>query len=190
MRIATRRAAGLDPGGWTPELRSEVGAFFDAMSSEWHTRTSPQRAAVVRDALERGLGHRDSRGVAVEVGSGIGAYSGLLAQRFATVLAIDLSLAMLRLAPSGTAYRIQADAAALPVRDSSSAAVVLINAFLFPAEVDRILARDGALIWVNSSGEQTPIFLSAEDLLSALPGTWMGTASRAGEGTWCVLRRA
>jgi hypothetical protein len=191
MRIATRRAAGLDPGGWTPELRSEVGAFFDAMSSEWHTRTSPQRAAVVQDALERGLGRRDSRGgVAVEVGSGIGAYSGLLAQRFATVLAIDLSLAMLRLAPSGIAHRIQADAAVLPVRDSSSAAVVLINAFLFPAEVARILARDGALIWVNSSGEQTPIFLSAEDLLLALPGRWTGTSSRAGEGTWCVLRRA
>jgi Methyltransferase domain len=190
MRIATRRAAGLDPGGWTPELRGDVGAFFDAMSSEWHMRTSPQRAAVVLDALERGLGRRDSRvGVAVEVGSGIGAYSGLLAQRFATVLAIDLSLAMLRLAPSGTAHRIQADAAALPVRDSCSTAVVLINAFLFPAEVDRILARDGAVVWVNSSGEQTPIFLSAEDLLSALPGRWTGTASQAGEGTWCVLWR-
>ena len=141
MRIATRRAAGLDSRGWTPELRREVGEFFDAMSSEWHTRTSPQRTAVVMDALERGLGHRDSRvGVAVEVGSGIGAYSGLLARRFATVLAIDLSLAMLRLAPGGIAHRIQADAAMLPVRGSCAAAVVLINCFLFPAEVDRILA--------------------------------------------------
>ena len=190
MRIATRRAAGLESGGWTPELRSEVGTFFDAMSSEWHTRTSPQRAAVVLDALERGLGLRDSRGVAVEVGSGIGAYSGLLAERFATVLAIDLSLAMLRLAPCGIAHRVQGDGSMLPLRDSCAAAVVLINAFLFPAEVDRILARDGAVVWVNSSGEQTPIFLSAEDLLTALPGTWMGTASQAGEGTWCVLRRA
>ena len=191
MRIATRRAAGLEPGGWTPELRKQVGEFFDTMSAEWHTRTSPQRTAVVMDALERGLGHRDSRaGVAVEVGSGIGAYSGLLAQRFTTVLAIDLSLPMLRLAPVGTAHRIQADGAMLPLRASCAAAVVLINAFLFPAEVDRILARDGALVWVNSSGTQTPIFLDAEDLLSALPGKWTGTASQAGEGTWCVLRRA
>ena len=47
MRIATRRAAGLDSGGWTSELRKEVGKFFDAMSGEWHTRTSPQRTAVV-----------------------------------------------------------------------------------------------------------------------------------------------
>jgi len=190
MRIATRRAAGLDPGGWTPALRKEVAEFFDTLSGEWHTRTSPQRTAVVMDALDRGLGRRDSRmGIAVEVGSGIGAYSSLLAQRFATVLAIDLSLAMLRLAPVGIAHRVQGDGARLPVRDSCAAAIVLINAFLFPAEVDRILAPDGALVWVNSSGEQTPIFLSAEDVLAALPGTWTGTSSRAGEGTWCVLRR-
>jgi len=191
MRVATRRAAGLEPGGWTRQLRKEVGEFFDTMSGEWHTRTSPQRSAVVMDALERGLGRPEARiGVAVEVGSGIGTYSGLLAQRFATVLALDLSLPMLRLAPPGSAHRIQADGAMLPLRDSCAAAVVLINAFLFPAEVDRILARDGALVWVNSSGKQTPIFLDAEDLVSALPGKWTGTSSQAGEGTWCVLRRA
>lgn len=190
MRIATRRAAGLDPGGWTRELRKEVGEFFDTLSGEWHTRTSPQRTAVVMDALERGLGHQSPRaGVAVEIGSGIGTYSSLLAQRFATVLAIDLSLAMLRLMPTGIAHRIQGDGAMLPLRDSCAATVVLINCFLFPAEVDRILSRDGALVWVNSSGEQTPIFLDAKDLLSALPGKWTGTASQAGEGTWCVLRR-
>ena len=190
MRIATRRAAGLDAGGWTPELRKEVAGFFDTLSGEWHTRTSPQRTAVVMDALERGLGARDSRtGFAVEVGSGIGTYSGLLAQRFATVLAVDLSLAMLRLAPAGLAWRVQGDGAMLPVRDSSADAVVLVNAFLFPAEVDRVLSRDGALVWVNSSGPQTPIFLPAEDVVAALPGTWTATASQAGEGTWCVLRR-
>jgi ubiquinone/menaquinone biosynthesis C-methylase UbiE len=190
MRIATRRAAGLDAGGWTRELRKEVGEFFDGMSSEWHTRTSPQRTAVVMDALERGLGRQPSRtGVAVEVGSGIGTYSGLLAQRFATALAIDLSLEMLRLAPAGIAHRIQGDGAMLPLRDRSAAAVVLINSFLFPAEVDRVLASDGALVWVNSSGPQTPIFLDPEELLSALPGRWGGTASQAGEGTWSVLRR-
>jgi hypothetical protein len=78
----------------------------------------------------------------------------------------------------------------LPLRDSSAAAIVLINAFLFPAEVEKVLSPDGVLVWVNSSGEQTPIFLDAEELLSALPGKWTGTSSQAGEGTWCVLRRA
>ena len=190
MRIATRRAAGLEPGGWTGELRSEVAAFFDDLASEWHTRTSRERTAVVTDALSRGLDPLHiGAGLAIEVGSGIGTYSGLIAQRFPQVLAVDLSLSMLQRAPSVPAHRVQADAARLPVRDASAMAVVLINAFLFPAEVARVLSRGGAIVWVNISGEQTPIHLSPDDLLAALPGNWRGTASRAGAGTWCVLQR-
>jgi SAM-dependent methyltransferase len=191
MRKATRRAAGLDAGGWTGELRNDVEGYFDGLASEWHTRTSPQRTAVVMDALVRGLDPIDSPvGLAVEVGSGIGTYSNLLAERFATVLAIDLSRAMLQRAPIGPAHRVQADGATLPVGDASAAAIVLINVFLFPAEVARVLSPDGALVWVNSSGEHTPIYLSVDDLMAALPGEWRGTSSRAGEGYWCVLRRA
>ena len=191
MRVATRRAAGLEAGGWTGELREEVTHFFDGLAGEWHTRTSPERTAVVIDALSRGLGPLGTRGgVAVEVGSGIGAYSPLLAERFATVVAIDLSHAMLTLAPSHPAHRVRADGSALPLRDGSAAAIVLINAFLFPAEVERVLSPEGALVWVNSSGEHTPIYLAVEDLVAKLPGEWMGTSSRAGEGHWCVLRRA
>jgi methyltransferase family protein len=191
MRIATRRAAGLHAGGWTGELRDQVEGYFDELAGEWHTRSSPQRTAVVRDALLRGLDPIHSpAGIAVEVGSGIGTYSHLLAERFPTVLAIDLSLAMLKLAPVGPALRVQADGARLPVGDASAAAVVLINAFVFPAEVERVLSPAGALVWVNSSGEQTPIYLSVDDLVAGLPGEWTGTSSRAGDGHWCVLRRA
>ena len=191
MRTATRRAAGFETEGWTSGLRNEVEEFFDGLAGEWHTRVSPQRTAVVTDALVRGLDSTGVRGgLALEIGSGIGTYSALLAERCATVLAIDLSLAMLKLAPARPAHRVQADGARLPVRDGVAAAVVLINAFLFPAEVERVLSQEGALVWVNSSGEQTPIYLSADDLLAALPGAWTGTSSRAGEGHWCVLRRA
>jgi len=191
MRIATRRAAGLDAGGWTAELRDQVENFFDDLAKEWHTRTSPERTAVVMDALSRGLDPIDlPAGIAVEVGCGIGTYSNLLAERFATVAAVDLSLPMLKLAPRGPAHRVQADGARLPLRDSSVAAVVLINAFLFPREVERVLSPRGALVWVNSSGEQTPIYLSVEELVAQLPGEWTGTSSRAGEGHWCVLTRA
>ena len=189
MRIATRRAAGLDAGGWTAELRDQVADFFDGVANEWHTRSSPERTAVVMDALSRGLDPIDlPAGIAVEVGCGIGTYSNLLAQRFTTVVAIDLSLAMLKLAPTGP-HRVQADGARLPIRDFSAAALVLINAFLFPEEVERVLSPGGALVWVNSSGEQTPIYLSVEDIVAKLPGEWAGTASRAGEGHWCVLTR-
>jgi SAM-dependent methyltransferase len=190
MRIATRRAAGLDADGWTPDLRDLVEDYFDELADEWHTRSSPERMAVVTDALSRGLAQVGAPvGIAVEVGSGIGAYSSLIAERFGRVIAIDLSLEMLKRAPAGPAHRVQADGASLPVGDSSAAAIVLINAFLFPAEVERALAPDGTLVWVNSSGEQTPIYLSVDDLVARLPGEWTGAASRAGEGHWCVLRR-
>ncbi len=191
MRLATRRAAGLDDGGWKGELRDEVKAYFDAMADEWHTRTSPQRTAIVKDALTRGVAATGApAGLAVEVGSGIGTYSAVLSERFVAVVAIDLSLAMLRLAPAHPVFRVQADGSALPLHDRSAAAVVLINAFLFPSEVARVLAPDGVIVWVNSSGECTPIYLSPGDLLKALPGEWTGAASRAGEGHWCVLRRS
>jgi hypothetical protein len=190
MRVATRRAAGFEADGWTPELRGEVADFFDALADEWHTRTTPQRRAVVMDALTRGAGPLHLRnGVAIEIGSGIGTYSSLLTEWFRLVVAIDLSRPMLARAPTGPAHRVQADASMLPVRDAAAAAVVLINAFLFPAEVARVLSHDGAIVWVNSSGAQTPIHLSAEEVVAALPGSWTGVASQAGQGTWCVLRR-
>ena len=199
MRIATRRAAGLDADGWTSELREDVEQFFDDLAPEWNSRDTTQRVVVVRDALERGLdplmsnGTRGSelevRQVAVEVGSGTGTYSPLLAERFANVVAVDLSHAMLKFAPASPGHRVQADGAQLPLRDGAADAVVLINAFLFPSEVTRVLSHRGVLVWVNSSGEKTPIHLSVDDLLARLPGGWNGVASRAGEGLWCVLRR-
>src|ERR1044072_3500117 len=83
MRIATRRAAGLDAAGWTGKLRDEVEEFFDGLAEEWHPRSSPERTAVVMDALTRGLDPLQvPRGLAIEVGSGIGAYSPLPGPRF------------------------------------------------------------------------------------------------------------
>jgi len=177
--------------GWTGELRDEVETYFDGLAGEWNTRTSPQRTAIVMDALTRGFDAvHPRRGLAVEVGSGTGAYSHLLAEHFAPVVAIDLSLAMLQLAPNAPGRRVQGDGSKLPLGDASAAAIVLINAFLFPSEIERVLAPDGVVVWVNSSGEHTPIYLSVEDLVAALPGEWTGVSSRAGEGHWCVLRRA
>jgi SAM-dependent methyltransferase len=195
MRVVTRRAAGLDDGGWTDEVRRTVTENFDNLAAEWHTRSSPERTAVVVDALDRGLaevggGTAPAGGHVVEIGSGIGTYTELLSERLGPVLAVDLSMEMLRLAPAAAGQRVRADASRLPVRDGAAPAVVLILACLFPAEVDRVLAPDGTVVWVNSSGEQTPIHLPAADVVAALPGEWDGVAGRAGVGTWCVLQRA
>ena len=114
MRIMSRRAAGLAPGGWDAEARGRVETTFDELSSEWHTRTSAQRTAVVIDALDRGGvtgGGVTGGGVAIEVGSGIGNYSGLLAKRFGTVAAVDeVSIGS---SESNTSAVLQAQAEAL-----------------------------------------------------------------------------
>jgi SAM-dependent methyltransferase len=186
MRIMTRRAAGLEPGGWDDDARREVAAFFDALAGEWHTRGTPERARVVADALERG----DVRGRrAVEVGSGTGIYTAQLAERFPVVIAVEVSMEMLLLAPPAPGQRLLADAAVLPLADASVDSVVLINAFLFPDEIERVLAPGGTVVWVNSSGGETPIHLTTAEVVEALPGAWSGVESTAGAGTWCVLRR-
>ena len=189
MRIMTRRAAGLHPGGWDDQARLEVATYFDALAPEWHTRTGPARDAVVADALERGVGGTTGD-VCVELGSGIGAYTPQLARRWSRVLATEVSLEMLLLAPPDVGHRLLADGAQLPLRDGTADAVVLVNCFLFPAEVDRVLGRDGVVVWVNSSGAETPIHLPAEDVVEALPGEWTGVQATAGVGIWCALRRA
>jgi SAM-dependent methyltransferase len=188
MRVITRRAAGLEGPPWDAEARADVGRLFDSLAGEWHTRSSPERTMVVTDALHRGgVG---TGATAIEVGSGIGSYSGLLAERFRRVVALDLSIEMLRLAADAPGLRVQADACVLPLPDATVDAVVLINMLLFPDEVDRVLAPGGCVVWVNSSGESTPIHLPPEQVVAALPGEWTGVVGRAGVGLWAVLRRA
>ena len=86
---------------------------------------------------------------------------------------------MLRLA-SVVERPIQADAAALPLRTGSAAVVALINMFLFPVEVARVLAEDGVLLWVSTNGDQTPIYLPPTEVLNTRPGTWTGSPPRPG----------
>jgi len=190
MRRITRQIAGIESGEWNEQLRNHVRTYFDELAPEWHTRKSPERLSIVADALERGLGSRKVHGLAVEIGSGTGSYSSVLARMFGPVVSVDLSMEMLARAPAGPSLRVNADAAALPIFTSAATAAVLINAFLFPAEVNRILTPDGVVIWITANGEHTPIYLSPEEVASRLPGRWTGTASRVGEGEWCVLRRA
>lgn len=187
MRVMTRRAAGLQGPPWDAGSRAEVAALFDGLAPEWHTRTSPQRSRVVDDALDRGGVGRGA--AALELGSGTGAYTGVLAGRFDRVVAMDLSIEMLRLAAGAPGHRVLADAHQLPVAAGAVDAVVLVNMLLFPDEVARVVAPGGCVVWVNSSGEATPIHLLPHEVAEALPGSWAGTWARAGTGLWTVLRR-
>ena len=191
MRQVTRAVA-FEADGWTEERRAQVQELFDGLADQWNTRDVPGREAPVLDALRRGLDAAPEldHHLAVELGAGTGLFSGELAARFPEVVAVDIAYEMLRRAPAAPAHRVQADANRLPVASGSVDALVLVNMFLFPAEVERVLSRHGALVWVNSRGADTPIHLTAAEVDACLPGEWAGVASSAGHGTWSVHWRA
>ena len=186
MRRVTREVA-FDPDSWTKGLRAEVAEIFDSEAPNWHTREVPGRYDALEDALARGGVPTD--GPTLELGSGTGLSTPLLADRFPGLVAGDLAIEMLRLAPADAAPRLQCDSTGLPFADGALQVILAINMLLFPREVARVLAPDGCLVWVNTSGEQTPIHLPADDVVAALGDGWAGVASEAGTGTWCVARR-
>lgn len=195
MRVVTRRVAGLEPGGWDGQLRVKVAGLFDSLASEWGTRDTPERRAVVADALTRGLdavpvrSDGGERTIGLELGSGTGVFSAAVADVVDLAVATDLSAEMLRAAPVRPARRVRADASTLPIPEASVDLVAAINMFLFPSEVERVLRVGGVLVWVNVSGSRTPIHLSTAEVVDALPFTIHGVEATAGAGTWCALRR-
>jgi SAM-dependent methyltransferase len=185
MQRVTRQAA-FEPESWTPERAAKVGAMFDDMADEWDERQQ-QRASrydALVDALARG---GVGTGRCLEVGSGTGLATPYLRAHFEAVAGVDLSSKMLA---HGSGPRVLADASRLPFAGASFDVAVLVNALLFPNELDRVLQPDGALLWVNTRGADTPIHLPPEDVAAAMPGAWTGTAAEAGLGNWTVLRRA
>jgi SAM-dependent methyltransferase len=187
MRKVTRQVA-FEPGGWTAERRAKVGELFDGLAPGWKSHLDdPQRTAPLSDAYARGDIPRGGR--CLEVASGDGQNTAFLASHHDVLLAADLSMVMLDHAPTDVGHRMRADAGDLPLRRASVDVAVLVNAFLFPRELDRVLAPDGVLVWVNTAGDLTPIHLTTDDVLAALPGAWHGAESEAGWGSWAVLRR-
>ncbi len=186
IRVITREIA-FDEGTWTKERADGVAKVFDGLAPTWQERDRPGRLDPLRDALARGGVPRG--GLAVELGSGTGFATPIVAAHVDRVLAVDLSREMLMRAPVDVGVRVCGDGARLPVRDRSVRLVVLMNAFLFASEVRRVLAPDGALVWICSSGDETPIYLPAEDVDRALGEGFGGLASEAGSGTWSVHRR-
>jgi len=185
MRRATRAIA-FEPGGWTPGLVDEVRSLFDSLAQEWPTRHGAETTAVVVDAL--GRGGPVGAGTWLELGSGTGLVTPALLGRTRRVLAVDLSLPMLLGAPADVGLRVCADGARLPVADGSVDVAVLANAFLFPAEVRRVLAPGGTLVWSNTFGDGTPIHLPVDDVVAALGDGWDAVASTHAHGSWAVAR--
>ncbi len=183
MRKVTEQVA-FD-GAWDATRRDKVRELFDGMAAEWSSRFSIERAASITDALDRG-GLCGTKIVELGAGSGLGTNE--IAARATDVAALDLSMDMLR-QQSGSTPLVQGDASTLPLPDASVDTLVLVNMLLFPAEVDRVLGAAGRLLWINTNGHETPIYLSPEDVVAALPGSWAATAGRAGTGIWAAVDR-
>lgn len=175
--------------GWDADRAAKVAELFDGMSDTWTAdHDLADRYLPLQDALDRG---QIAPGRVVELGSGTGLGTRMLNAHFGGgITAMDLSFGMLRNAPADWGSRVRADSSVLPLADSSADVLVLVNMFLFPDEVDRVLSDEGAVVWVNTMGDQTPIHLPAEDVVAALPGDWTGVASHAGFGMWAVAQRA
>ena len=190
MRQVTELVAA--DGTWDEGLVGEVRGLFDSLASDWTaTRDHPTRNAPVLDALDRG--GVDGRKV-LELGAGTCISARDLAGRFDTFVAADLSWGMLSHAVDGAPPLVCTDGSSLPLADGVLDVLVLQNMFLFAAEVDRCLAVDGALVWVNSRGPETPIHLSTGAVVDALEAAtdtgWDAVDSTVGEATWAVVRRA
>ena len=182
---ALTRAIAFD-GAWTAERKEQIASFFDAMAEGWRDRDAPVRHDPVHDALARGGPFPN--GWCVELGSGTGNVTADFQHAFADVVSLDLSFEMLARAPAA-GPRIQSDASTLPLRSGSVAVLALVNMFVFPAEISRVLAVDGVLLHVSTGSNRTPIYLSPADVMQVLPGHWSGTTAHAGWGTWLTARR-
>ena len=162
-------------------LRSE----YDGQAAGWRAWTAgqPDYLLPLVDALDRGV--RGAPRVVLEVGAGAGPATDLLVERFGVVVALDVSLEMLRLAGSGSA-RVQADVRRLPVRTGSVDLLVGVNAVGCWEEASRVLAPGGQLLWASSFGPETPLWTPLEVLQAAFPRCRLVTSS-AGRGEWVVV---
>ena len=141
---------------------------------------------MLADALARGGPFRPGR--AVEIASGTGLLTPLIAQVWPEVAAVDLSRGML--AYSAASCRIQADAARLPLADGCAAAVVIGDGPLFAAETARVMATGAVLVSSNALGDGAPFFVPVEVLTGVMTAAagrpWdASTARRTGAAGLC-----
>ncbi|MFE1788731.1 class I SAM-dependent methyltransferase [Streptomyces sp. NPDC059525] len=188
MFQAFAQALALGRRSWDSVTAAFITERFDEIAADWDATEATGRDDPLRDALDRGGPLPD--GLCLELGSGTGLFTGLLAGAFARVVSVDLSEQMLRQAAGRSRWRVRCDASALPLADGSVAAIAAVDMLLFPAETARVLAPQGVILWINQLGADGPLYLPAQDVITALPGHWDVVEAEAGWGSWAVLRRA
>ena len=184
------RRLAMRPGTWDRQEAASMRAGFDGAAADWDDSRGSYRRPVLADALARGGPFPPGR--AVEIASGTGLATPLIAQVWPEVLAVDLSGG--RLARSAASCRVLADAARLPLADGCAAVGVIGDGPLFAAEAARVMAAEAVLVWSNALGDGAPFFVPvpvlAEVMTAAMGRTWDAIHSQAHWGSWAVLRPA
>ena len=180
-----------DPSCWTPELAKFTAEVFDAMAEIWADERGGYRAAPLVDAFDRGGAPVNGR--CLEIGSGTGVLTPYLQEVWDDIICVDLSMKMMLRKHKGR--QVQADASILPFPKSTFSVIVIADAPLFAAEVVRLLATNGTLIWSNALGRGAPYYLPTVDMWDALVGAgpqsnWSAVESEALWGSWGVFRRS
>jgi ubiquinone/menaquinone biosynthesis C-methylase UbiE len=195
-RVATN-AAVARPRAWRA-FRWLMRAQFDRLAPNWDAmRRHDAFASLERalDALPEPPRH------VLDLGTGTGRAALLAARRFprADVLGVDLAAGMLAeartLTPPELAQRVRfevADAARLPLDDSSFDLVILANMIPFFDELDRVLAPGGQLAVSFSAGPETPIWVPPERLRRELADRGFTDFAdfEGGGGTALLARKA
>ena len=163
-------------------------AVYDGQAADWTAwcADQPDYLLPLTDALDR-LDPSDD-GWVLEVSAGTGQATAVLSRRFARVLATDPSLAMIEelAATAGSnVAAVVAESEHLPLPARSVSLVVGLNAVPDLAEFRRVLRPGGAVLWVSSFGEETPLYIPPAELAVE----WVGpaVAATAGHGDWLML---
>ncbi|MGH3878861.1 MAG: class I SAM-dependent methyltransferase [Actinophytocola sp.] len=182
-----------DPGVWSGESAREVVRRYTRLAPEWDGERGGYRPVPLADALDRGGPF--PAGLCVEVGAGTGLLTPHLAAVWPRVVSLDLTPEMMR--RSRAPWRLIADASRLPLPDGAARAVVLADVPLFAAEVVRVLAPGGVVVWSNALGTDAPHHVPVDTVRTALDDAALDDAggrrfaaltAEAGWGLWAVLR--
>jgi ubiquinone/menaquinone biosynthesis C-methylase UbiE len=194
-RLATN-AVVRRPGLWRA-FRGPVRRQFDRLAPRWDAMRSDDAFASLHQALDA-IPSRPARVLDLGTGTGLAAF--VLARRFpeAEVVGVDVADRMIEVArrntPPELAGRVrfaEADAAQLPFDDAAFDLVSLANMIPFFAELARVTAPSGWVVFSFSAGPETPIWVSAERLRAELvPLGFSDFADfQAGAGTALLARK-
>lgn len=164
--------------------------LYDEQAAEWSEwcASQPDYVVPLEDGLRRGV--RRPVGRALEVSAGTGQATRLLARAFPWLVATDASahmVARLRGVVPVEVPCLIARSDALPFAPSSFDLVVGLNAVPDLAEFRRVLRPLGMVLWVSSFGDETPLYVTPEQLASEWGSK--ATAAAAAHGNWLVLER-